>query len=176
MSPRISIVLWVPLCLVLELGTQEAVIAQESLGLERGDLLRIRSLDVAGEYEFVRWDEGDLILSGGAEPTSEVAVRRGTFCSVEVGTPRSRLSAMGRNALRGFLILGSIGGVVGLISGVSNPWWGGNAFSAAVVVGGLLGTPAAIIGGFLGLASPGSTWRSIDLARAPEIGPVPSFC
>lgn len=143
----------------------------QTLGVGRGDEIRIRSETVDGRFTVDDVNDGSLTLRDSVGSVVQVPMSSVTRLVVHRG-PRTR----GRGALRGLGIgfaAGAVGGVVlGLASG-DDPPGGFIIFTAeekALLGGAFLGATVGLVGAAIGAAAPGQLWEPVPLPGVASVG------
>jgi hypothetical protein len=152
--------------------------AQDVPSLQAGDRVRIEAGRLRGDFDVVAWTDSDRRLRDvvrrtdiaiGVDSIQRLDVRRGLY---------SRARTAARRGLIGLLAAGTIGVVIGYMSG-DDPDESFFAFSAeekAALLGGTMGTVGLTIGAATGLISPADRWERVlpasrvSVMRAPGGG------
>ena len=155
---------------IVGIGIALAVVVSDadaqSVGVPRaGDVVRVESPSVNGQFTLVRSDSTILVLR--QSTGEEHSVTQASVTRLDVRAERPRGSGFLRGAGLGVLA----GGVVGVVSGFAagddpdNHFFQMSAGEKAAVLGVLLGGAGGLVGGVIGLAAPGHRWEPVQLQR-----------
>jgi hypothetical protein len=152
--------------------------AQQVPSLQAGDRIRIEAGLLRGDFDVVAWTDSNRRLRDVGRRT-DIAVGLDSIQRLDVRRGQeSRARSAGRRGLIGLLAAGTVGAVLGFMSG-DDPDEALFAFSAeakAALLGGMMGTVGLTIGAVSGLISPSTRWERVipaprvSVVRAPGGG------
>ncbi len=170
----------VPIAVALILMPSADLAAQETTAVTPGSRIRASAPSVSNKPfvgDVVGWESDSLIANArvwqsGTWLNQQVKVGIGSLTKLEVS--RGRKSRFLQGLGYGLLVGAATGAVIGAASGDDDPstWFAMSAGEKAAVGAISLGLLGGIVGGVIGLSSPGERWEEVPLDRL-RVGPSP---